>query len=220
MPPTGIKRPGVTTEQRIAIRRHASSHPHLRQNQLAAWFETTYSRKINQSTISDNPSIINPPTHQSSIHLSINHRPAHQRAVQNIHQTNRFLSPLHSMLKSLNLDQLNEIETISTCPPPPWEPCPFVAITYGTTRDQSLESIKRTVSQAPEAIIYTDAASTDGNLGAAAVIIDQDRQVQSSSAIGVGSSKHYSVHAAEMIAIHSGICLAAEQHLGNHAIKL
>jgi ribonuclease HI len=140
-----------------------------------------------------------------------------QRTLRNLNQTNNFLSPLHSMLKVLNTDQLNETETISTCPPPPWRRSPFVSITSRTTREEATKVVNQANAETPTSVIYTDAASKKGNLGAAAVIIDQHQQVQSSAAVGVGSSKHFSVHAAEMVAIHSGIHLAADQHLQRHA---
>jgi len=49
MPP----RQAITTKQRIALRKYAFEHPHLRQSQLRQWFESTFSHKISQSTISE-----------------------------------------------------------------------------------------------------------------------------------------------------------------------
>lgn len=53
MPPSIAKRPGITIEQRRALRKHSQAYPILRQTQLVSWFEQQYRRRINQSTVSD-----------------------------------------------------------------------------------------------------------------------------------------------------------------------
>lgn len=53
MPPSTAKRPGITIEQRRALRKHTKAYPVLRQVQLVEWFEREHGRRINQSTVSD-----------------------------------------------------------------------------------------------------------------------------------------------------------------------
>lgn len=50
---TPRKRIGITNAQRAALRRHARTHPRLRQVQLAEWYESEFGHKISQGTISE-----------------------------------------------------------------------------------------------------------------------------------------------------------------------
>lgn len=49
----GRRRLAITTEQRCELRRHAKACPHLRQPQLASWFEDQYGHRISQATVSE-----------------------------------------------------------------------------------------------------------------------------------------------------------------------
>ena len=47
------KQAGITVSQRRALCLHATQNPHLRQNQLKEWFETSFQRLITQPSISE-----------------------------------------------------------------------------------------------------------------------------------------------------------------------
>lgn len=96
---------------------------------------------------------------------------------------------------------------IDTYPSPPWRPSPFAAISINIDRVESTQAINQTVADNPYQVIFTDAACKEGNLGAATTILDHSQQVKISMKFGVGSVKHYSIQAAEMIAIQYGIQL-------------
>jgi ribonuclease HI len=136
-----------------------------------------------------------------------------QKAIHNLAQTTTFLSPLHSLLQTFSQNQLQGLAVIDTCPLPPWMPSPFTAISSSIDREDSTKVINQTTAEHPHQVVFTDAACKGGNLGAAAIILDQTLQVKNSIEIGVGSVKHYSIQAAEMIAVHCGIQLAAKQHI-------
>jgi hypothetical protein len=96
---------------------------------------------------------------------------------------------------------------VDTCPPLPWRSSPFAAISINIDREISTQAINQTVAGNPYQVIFTDAACKEGNLGTATTILNHSQQVKISIKIGVGSVKHYSIQAAEMIAIQYGIQL-------------
>jgi ribonuclease HI len=101
---------------------------------------------------------------------------------------------------------------VDICPPPPWRPSPFAAISIHIDQEESTQAINQSVAENPTRS-STDAACKEGNLGAATTILDHSQQVKISIEIGEVSVKHYSIQAAEMIVIQCGLQLAAEQHI-------
>jgi ribonuclease HI len=67
----------------------------------------------------------------------------------------------------------------------------------------------------PEAVIYTDASAKNSTLGAAAVMLDRHNDRQRTWRAGIGSAKHWSVHAAELIAIYHGVKMAQAEDTEN-----
>lgn len=61
--------------------------------------------------------------------------------------------------------------------------------------------------------MFTDASKVKGQLGAAAVILNQVQRVHRKTQKGVGSSRFYSIIATELIAINTGMELTAKQQL-------
>jgi hypothetical protein len=80
---------------------------------------------------------------------------------------------------------------VDICPPPPWRPSPFAAISIHIDQEESTQAINQSVAENPTRS-STDAACKEGNLGAATTILDHSQQVKISIEIGEVSVKHYS----------------------------
>jgi len=65
-----------------------------------------------------------------------------------------------------------------------------------------------------DSVIYTDASAKDSNLGAAVVMTSRSDKQQHFRQIGVGSSRNWTVHAAELIAIHQAAEIIDEETPG------
>jgi ribonuclease HI len=76
---------------------------------------------------------------------------------------------------------------------------------------QKIDSFMNT----PEMVIYSDASEKKKNLGAAAVILDCHNKVKRSWQASIGLRKHWSVHAAELIAIYHAVEIARSEHMEN-----
>jgi len=69
------------------------------------------------------------------------------------------------------------------------------------------------LSEKPELVVYSDASSWRGNLGAAAVILDQQGRVKNATQLSVGTTSNWSVHAAELVAVHYAIHMVRGEHM-------
>jgi ribonuclease HI len=136
-----------------------------------------------------------------------------QRTIQNLEQVTGFVNPLCAILKTYSRDQYEEVETIDSCPLPPWQPSPLSSILTHLPKDNSQKSGNQPTNIELSTAVFADASKIDGNLGAAAAMLNQANEVHRSSVVGVGSAKAYTIHAAELIAISTGMQLAAEQQL-------
>jgi hypothetical protein len=97
------------------------------------------------------------------------------------------------MLKTMNLDRLNDLETIDPRPLPPWRAESFTEIEIGSDRDTARDRAE-TVGSISDIVVYSDASGRESHLGVA-----EPQQVQ------VGPMDHWSIHVAELIGIFCAI---------------
>ncbi|KAI1830251.1 hypothetical protein DTO027I6_8939 [Penicillium roqueforti] len=81
--------------------------------------------------------------------------------------------PLAEALKTMDLQRLNELETIDPQPLPPWHLDPFVEIEVGSDREVAGEQAEA-VRSTSDIVVYSDASGRDGHLGAAIVALNVD----------------------------------------------
>jgi ribonuclease HI len=117
-------------------------------------------------------------------------------------------------VRAFTQDQLEELEIIQVCPREPWKALPFQTIFIDTNKDLAIQQVDQSALRDSEVAVFTDASEIDGHLGAAAVVLDDDNIVRQTKRIGIGSNKHWTIHAAELIAIYYGIWTAGEVQLG------
>ncbi|KXG45142.1 reverse transcriptase [Penicillium griseofulvum] len=108
--------------------------------------------------------------------------------------------PLAEALKTMDVDRLNELETIDPRPLPPWRKDAFTEIEIEPDRETARE---RAVSakDTSDIIVYSDASGRKGHLGAAIVTLNDNEEVIESQQVQVGPMERWSVHVAELIGI-------------------
>jgi ribonuclease HI len=138
-----------------------------------------------------------------------------QRRRNNIGTSSRF--PMAEALKTMNLERLDELETIDPSPLPPWRTEPFTDIEIGSDRETGVERAEAALSTS-DIVVYSDASGRESHLGAAVVALDDNLQVVESQQIQVGPMDRWSVHVAELIGIFYAISMVfmlAHQGLAN-----
>jgi ribonuclease HI len=121
-----------------------------------------------------------------------------QKRRNNIGSSSRF--PLAEALKTMNLERLNELETIDPSPLPPWRAEPFTEIEIGSDRETATQQAEAARSTS-DIVVYSDASGREGHLGAAVV---ESRQLQ------VGPMDRWSVHVAELIGVFYAISVVCK----------
>jgi ribonuclease HI len=100
----------------------------------------------------------------------------------------------------MDLQRLDELETIDPSPLAPWRDEPFAEIEVGSDRETAVERAE-TVRSMSDIVVYSDASGREGHLGAAVVALDNNLQVVESQQVQVGPTDRWSVHVAELIGI-------------------
>lgn len=100
----------------------------------------------------------------------------------------------------MDLQRLNELETIDPRPLPPWRLDPFVEIEVGSDREVAGEQSEAVRSTSGIAV-YADASGRDGHLGTALVALNEDMKMVESQHIQVRPMDRWLVHVAELIGI-------------------
>ncbi|KAI3096011.1 hypothetical protein CBS147333_9647 [Penicillium roqueforti] len=100
----------------------------------------------------------------------------------------------------MNLERLDELETIDPRPLPPWRAESFAEIEIGSDRETARERAE-TVGSRSAIVVYSDASEREGHLGAAIAVLDNNLEVIESQQIQVGPMDRWSVHVAELIGI-------------------
>jgi hypothetical protein len=120
-------------------------------------------------------------------------------------------------MKTMDREHLSVLETIDYTPLAPWDPPAFEEISIDSDRDRASDSALA-LATLPSTVVYSDASASQDDLGAAAVILDHSRNIAESRQVSVGSKKHWSIHAAELIGIYYAIDLVKTRTLGDQYI--
>jgi hypothetical protein len=114
----------------------------------------------------------------------------------------------------MNVDRLNDLETIDPRPLPPWRVEAFTEIEIGPDREATRDRAD-SVRSTSDIVVYSDASGREGHLGAAAVALDDNLEIAESQQVQVGPMDRWSVHVAELIGIFYAISILfkiAHQH--------
>jgi len=106
----------------------------------------------------------------------------------------------------MDLDRLNELETIDPRPLPPWRADAFAKIEIQSDREIARERAE-TARSTSDVIMYSDASGLEDHLGAAVVALDENQETVQSEQIQVGPMDRWSVHVAELIGIFYAISM-------------
>jgi hypothetical protein len=120
-------------------------------------------------------------------------------------------------MKTMDLERFDALETIDPRPLAPWGPPIFEEINIESDRDKASEKATALLVR-PSMVIYSDASANQSHLGAAAVMLDQDQKIIESRQISIGSTKHWSIHAAELTGIYYAIGLISNQVPGRQCL--
>lgn len=124
--------------------------------------------------------------------------------------------PLAEAIKMMDVGLAQHLETIEPKALVPWRQPAFEAMDI-----DDAEAATRTIidiMSAPETLVFSDASGKKGNLGAAAVILDGQNRMKESWQASVGSTKHWSIHTAGLIAIYHAVGLVASEHVENYCV--
>ena len=108
-----------------------------------------------------------------------------RRLLMLLHTSLQCIPGMLSTPRTLNVDQLEAMESIDTCPSAPWQEPPFTRICADTDPRTAAEEVSK-VMRDPTTAIYTDASANNGNLGAAVVMLDTNDTVYRARQIVVG----------------------------------
>ncbi|KAJ5183270.1 hypothetical protein N7492_000886 [Penicillium capsulatum] len=114
----------------------------------------------------------------------------------------------------MDLERLNELETIDPRPLPPWRTDPFAEIEIEADRETARERAE-IVRSTSNIVVYSDASTRQGHLGAAVITLDDSLEVIESQQVQVGPTDRWSVHVAELIGIFHAVSMVfkiAHQH--------
>lgn len=110
----------------------------------------------------------------------------------------------------MDLQRLDELETIGPSPLLPLRAEPFAEIEVGSDRETALERAK-TVRSTSNVVVYSDASEHKGHLGAAVVALNGNLETVESQQIQVGPMDWWSFRIAELIGIFYAIRMVADQ---------
>ncbi|KAI2732880.1 hypothetical protein DTO013E5_9601 [Penicillium roqueforti] len=108
--------------------------------------------------------------------------------------------PLAEALKTMDVDRLNELETIDPSPLPPWRANAFSEIELGSDREIA-RGRADSVRNMSDIVVYSDASGREDHLGTAIVALNDQEEVVKSQQVQVGPMERWSVHVAELIGI-------------------
>jgi ribonuclease HI len=124
--------------------------------------------------------------------------------------------PLAETLRIMDLRGLQALETIDPKPLAPWQEQSLVEIEIESDREKANESAA-TRRAMPGNTIFSDASGQQNQLGAAAAAVDEDLQASESRQVSIGSMEHWSVYAAELMAIYYAISLVYQMTRKNRS---
>ncbi|CEL11943.1 Putative Reverse transcriptase [Aspergillus calidoustus] len=126
--------------------------------------------------------------------------------IRSTHMKRGHRFPLAETLRTMDPARLQALETIDPTPQPPWQAPAFTEIDIEPDRDKAKE--KASARQKAAGItVFSDASGQRNCLGAAAVALDQSQNINQHRKVCIGSMEHWSVYAAELMAIYYAISL-------------
>lgn len=109
----------------------------------------------------------------------------------------------------MDLRRLQKLETIDPTPLAPWREQTFAEIAIEADREQAKENAAARRGM-PGITVFSDASGQQNRLGAAAVALNEDLQASESRQVSISSMEHWSVYAAELMAIFYAISLVLQ----------
>ena len=119
--------------------------------------------------------------------------------------------PLAEAANTMDLNRARNVETIDPRPQQPWKQPAFKVVDTGMDKEKATDKII-SLTNAPEALVYSGVSAKKGQLGAAAVMLDQLGKVKRSWQASVGQREHWPVHQAQLIAICYALDMAKSAH--------
>ncbi|CEL10491.1 Putative Reverse transcriptase [Aspergillus calidoustus] len=135
-------------------------------------------------------------------------------ATRSAHLKSGHRFPLAETLRTMETDRLRTLETIDPTPQPPWQTPAFAEIDIEPDREKAKDKALARLNGTGIAI-FSDTSGQRNELGAAAVLLDQSHQILQARQISIGSMEHWSVYAAELMAIYYAISLAFSTAMKN-----
>ncbi|KAJ9482792.1 hypothetical protein VN97_g10631 [Penicillium thymicola] len=108
--------------------------------------------------------------------------------------------PLAEVLKTMDVNRLNELETIDPHPLPPWRPDAFAKIELEHDRETARERAD-SARNTSDIVVYSEVSGREGHLGAAIAAPNDNDEVTESQQVHVRSMERWSVHVAVLIGI-------------------
>lgn len=112
--------------------------------------------------------------------------------------------PLAEVMKTMDLDRLNALETIHPRPLKPWDTPTFEEIKIHPDRDAAIEDATALLTSS-RTVVYSDSSANQSHVGSAAVVLDHNKKIIDYRQVSVGPRTHWSVHAGELIGIYCAI---------------
>ncbi|KAI3047626.1 hypothetical protein CBS147353_11740 [Aspergillus niger] len=141
------------------------------------------------------------------------HHPIHEvmdRArARSTHLGHHCYFPLAKTLRTMDLRRLHALETIDHTPLAPWRAQAFAEIEIEPNREQAKENAAARRDM-PGTTVFSDASGQQNHLGAAAVALNGDLKASEWRQVSIGSMEHWSVYAAELMAIFYAISLVLQ----------
>lgn len=109
----------------------------------------------------------------------------------------------------MDLQRLDELETINPCPLPPWRAEAFTEIVVVLDREAAAERAE-TTQLTSDIVVYSDASGREGYLGAAVTALNGNLETIKSQQVQVGPIDRWSVHVAELISIFYAISVVSK----------
>lgn len=110
-------------------------------------------------------------------------------------------SALVQTMRSMELGDLEYLETVDHAPLAPWSQSAFALVVIEHDKMRALKDITE-ITRTSNRVIFTDAFSQDARVGAAAVMHDQADTYQQATQLRLGSADEWAVHTAELVAVH------------------
>jgi len=118
--------------------------------------------------------------------------------------------PLAEVMKTMDLNRLNALETIYPKPLKPWDIPAFEEIKIDPDRERAIEDATGLLISS-RTVVYSDSSVNQSYVGSAAVLLNHNKEIIDYRQVSVGPKTHWSVHVGELIGIYYAIELVTRQ---------